>query len=321
MMNGSLDVGSFEPCFSAANTLELTEEYLSYAVRCRGVLQVSADAERPYLRRFIDWFGNPGSSADLFRQIQPDSLTQCLIDYAEHHGSGSRRCMQKTVRLFLRFAYHAGYMERDLSVLSPSVRTPRMGRIARSLPPACIEALENSIRSHTPADLRDRAIVSLLSTYGVRGAQVRRLRLEDLDWSEGRIRFPAVKRGRAVEQHLTTNAGNCLAEYLHKGRPETFHREVFVHTVEPFGPIAEPRDLSRILRKRIEQAGVDLPEGVRYGSHAFRHAFATRMYGQVPFKDVVDMLGHCDPSTTLIYGKVDIRALRKAALAWPGDAQ
>jgi integrase len=71
----------------------------------------------------------------------------------------------------------------------------------------------------------------------------------------------------------------------------------------------------------MKQAGIELPEGGRYGSHGFRHAFASRMYGRIPFKDVVDMLGHRNPSSTLVYGKVEVAALRKAALPWPGGAQ
>jgi hypothetical protein len=42
------------------------------------------------------------------------------------------------------------------------------------------------------------------------------------------------------------------------------------------------------------------------------------MIGRVPFKDLVDMLGHRDPSSTLIYGKIDRAALTEAALPWPG---
>ena len=89
---------------------------------------------------------------------------------------------------------------------------------------------------------------------------------------------------------------------------------------EPFGPLTHPRELSIILRRRIKEAGITLPEGMSYGSHGFRHAFASRLCGRVPFKDIVDMLGHRDPSSTLIYGKVDMRALAKAALPWPGGA-
>ena len=68
----------------------------------------------------------------------------------------------------------------------------------------------------------------------------------------------------------------------------------------------------------MKRLGLRLPEGVSHGSHGFRHAFATRMIGRVPFKDVTDCLGHRDPSSTLIYGKIDLEALREAALPWPG---
>lgn len=317
-MNVPLVAAAGESVVLPSSLAELATEYYTDAVRVRGVLESSAEAERPYLKRLFEWFGPPDSPADLFRGMSADSVTQCLIEYAFKYGSGSRCCMQKTVRLFLRFAYHAGYLGRDLSALSPSVRRPRMGKVVRPIPPACIEMLLSGIDGNTPADLRDRAIVCLLSTYGVRGVQVRRLRLADVDWPRSRIHFPAVKGGRAVEQHLTGEVGNRLADYLCKGRAQSPHPEVFLDIRTPFGPITHPRELSIILRRRLEQAGVELPAGVRYGSHGFRHAFAARMYGRVPFKDVVDMLGHRDPSTTLIYGKVDITALRKAALPWPG---
>jgi len=321
MMNAPLHADGLAQGLDLLNLAELADEYHSHAVRVRGVVQTSADAERPYLKRFFEWFGTPNTSAELFSRIDPDSVTRCLIDYASKYGPGSRNCMQKTVRLFLRFSYHAGYMASDLSALSPSVRVLRMGRVVRPIPTACIETLQNSICGDTSANLRDRAIVCLLSTYGVRGAQIRRLRLEDVDWPRERIHFPAVKRSRAVEQHLTVNAGNRLAEYIRKGRPRSSRHEVFLHINEPFGPIVHPRQLSRIIRKRMIEAGVHLPDGVAYGSHCFRHAFASRMYGQVPFKDVVDMLGHRDPSTTLIYGKVDVANLHRAALPWPGGAR
>lgn len=317
-MHGSLRSAVPQPSGFPTTLSDLTAQYYAHAVRVRAVLETSANAERPYLKRFFDWFGPPGTPERLFTAISPDSITQGLVRYATQYGPGSRAGMQRTVRLFLRFAYLAGYLKADLSALSPSVHTPRMGKVVRSIPPTCIHALVASVIGETPADFRDRAMISLLSTYGVRGVQVRRLRLDDLDWAHGRIHFPAAKRGRAIEQPLTPNVGNRLADYLCKGRPVCACPEVFLTTHEPFSPIAHPRQLSRILRHRMTQAGVELPDGGRYGSHGFRHAFATRLYGRVPFKDVVDMLGHRDPSSTLIYGKIDTETLAKAALPWPG---
>jgi integrase len=300
---------------------DLAEEYHSNAVEVRGVLEETAKAERPYLKRFFEYFGPPDSPAGLFARINPDSISGCLVQYASRYGHGSRRCMQKTVRLFLRFAYLCGYLRSDLSALSPSVRTPRMGKVVRSIPPECINALIESIGQETAADIRDCAIIFLLSTYGVRGVQIRRLRLQDIDWANSRIHFPAVKRGRPVEQHLTAEAGNRLADYIFKARPRLSFPEVFLTLKDPLKPIAHPRQLSRILRRRMEKAGLELPEGVAYGSHCFRHAFASRLYGKVPFNDIVDMLGHRNPSTTLIYGKVDVDNLRSAALPWPGGVK
>lgn len=297
---------------------ELAGLFSWYTVHVCGVLEETAKARQLYLQRFFEWFGPPESPISLFAAITPDSITKCLASYASRHGPGSRGHMQMAVRVFLRFAYYQEYLQADLSTLSPVPRRPRMGKVARAIPADCIDILVSSITGESPADLRDRALLAVLSTYGVRGVQVRRLRLDDLDWEQSRICFPAAKGGRPITQHLSTNVGNRIARYLLNGRPCCSHPEVFLRTTEPAGPLTYSAQLSSILRKRIKQAGIELPEGVSYGSHSFRHAFASRLYGHVPFKDIVDMLGHRDPSSTLIYGKVDAVALAKAALPWPG---
>ncbi len=297
---------------------ELTDQFCRHAVHVCGVLEETAQARQLYLRRFFEWFGPPESPIALFMAITPDSISKCLASYASRHGPGSRGHMQTVVRVFLRFAYYREYLQTDLSPLSPVPRCPRMGKVARAIPAECIDMLVSRIIGETPADLRDRAILAVLSTYGVRGVQVRRLRLDDLDWEQSRVCFPAAKGGRPITQHLSANVGNRIARYLLKGRPFCSHPEVFLRTGEPAEPLTSSAQLSAILRKRIKQAGVELPQGVSYGSHSFRHAFASRLYGRIPFKDIVDMLGHRDPSSTLVYGKVDTVALAKAALPWPG---
>ena len=297
---------------------ELVEQFCWHAVHVRGVLDETAEARQLYLWRFFDWFGPPESPTALFVAITPDSITKCLASYASKRGPGSRGHMQTVARLFLRFAYYREYLQADLSALSPVPRCPRMGKVARAIPPECIDMLVSHITGESAADLRDRAILAVLSTYGVRGVQVRRLCLDDLDWEQNSILFPAAKGGRPIKQHLSAKVGNRIAEYLLKARPSCSHPEVFLRTGEPAEPLTSSSQLSSILRRRIKQAGIELPQGVSYGSHGFRHAFASRLYGRVPFKDIVDMLGHRDPSSTLIYGKVDVVALAKAALPWPG---
>lgn len=306
--------GADAPAMSLA---ALRERYRHYALT---VLSVSAELVRKrfiYFGRLFEFLGPPQNAAELFSGLDPRAITAFLIDYAPRHGPGSRQDMHAALRALLRFAYEEGFMAQDLSVLVPTVRNRASAHLPGAMPESCIVALERSIGRHSPEGRRDAAIVCLLSTYGVRGAQIRRLRLEHIDWENARIHFCACKGGRAIEQHLTAKAGNRLAGYIADGRPQSPCREVFLEPATATA-LADSQALSRIIDRRLQQAGVRLPAGVSRGTHGFRHAFATRMVGRVPFKDLTDMVGHRSPSSTLVYGKVDVQALQQAALPWPG---
>ncbi len=297
---------------------ELWKHYHTYSLNIRLVSSETADRERLYLGRLAEYFGSPDRSATLFFQLTPNTIIAFLKHYAENHNKGSRNWMQKTLRQFLKFSFNREYIQSDLSFLSPSVYVPQKGKVMKGIPDDCLKTVLTSMSGDSPADLFDAALFSLLSTYGVRGIQIRQLRLQDVDWNNDRIHFPAAKRGRPIEQFLTPHVGNCLMDYLLKGRPESCKQELFLTLKKPHEPLLKSSELSFIIRKRFERAGVKLPEGVSYGSHGFRHRFASKLYGQIPFKDLVDMLGHRKPSTTLIYAKGSVQTLRKAALEWPG---
>ena len=295
----------------------LVERYRHYTLTIRSASAETIRKRSVYLRRLFEFLGPPPSAVALFARLDPKTIGAFLIHYAPRHGPGSRRDMHATLSAFLRFAYEEQFMGQDLSALVPTVRRCAAAHLPRALPEACIVALERSIERHSPEGRRDAAIVCLLATYGVRGAQIRGLRLEHIDWDRERIRFPVCKGGRLIEQPLTAKAGNRLADYLAGSRPPSVCREVFL-VQSTATELPRSQALSRIISRRLQQAGVCVPAGVSRGTHGFRHAFATRLVGRVPFKDLVDMLGHRSPSSTLVYGKVDVEALRQAALPWPG---
>ena len=297
--------------------LTLREQYIHHSLTIRNVCTDTVRVRLTSLDRLFDYFGPPPTAAELFDQINHTTLAAFLLDYAARYGPGSRQNMHSAARGFLRFAYEEQFMAHDLSALVPTVRRRAMAELPKALPDACISALEDSIDRSCPAGRRDAAIVCLLSTYGVRGAQVRRLCLEHIDWHNERIHFPPAKRGRPIEQHLTVKAGNRLADYITNGRPLSPFSEVFL-TVTTTAPLTDSSYLSKVIHRRLQRAEASVPQGVSRGTHGLRHAFAVRMTGQVPFKDVVDMLGHRDPSSTLIYAKADVQTLQQAALPWPG---
>lgn len=295
----------------------LRERYRLYDLTIRNVCADTVRERLRYLDILFDYLGAPQTAAELCAGLTPATLTEFLLDYATQHGPGTREAMHTAARGFLRFVYEEHFMSRELSVLVPTVRQRALADLPRALPDSCISALEESIDRSCPAGRRDAAIICLLSTYGVRGIQIRRLRLDHIDWQHERIHFPPAKRGRPIEQHLTVKAGNRLADYITEARPSSALPEVFL-TLTTAAALTGKTYLSTMIERRLQRVETRVPEGVSHGTHGFRHAFAVRMTGQVPFKDVVDMLGHRDPSSALIYAKADVQTLQQAALPWPG---
>ena len=181
-----------------------------------------------------------------------------------------------------------------------------------------LEKLLATVDRSTLQGRRDFAILMVLITYGVRAGQLVRLRLEDVHWRESTIVFPAAKGGRPIEDPLTPAVGNALATYLREGRPITQARQVFLSLNPPFLPLAAG-SVYNIVSCAFKQAEVDSPH---QGSHAIRHAWATRAMAQgQSLKTIADFLGHRSLESARIYTKVDSEQLRSVSLPWPQEVQ
>jgi site-specific recombinase XerD len=74
-----------------------------------------------------------------------------------------------------------------------------------------------------------------------------------------------------------------------------------------------------VVKRALNRAGLPLE---RKGSHLLRHGLATRMLrGGASLSEIGEILRHQLPSTTEIYAKVDVAALRTLALPWKGGAR
>lgn len=302
-----------------ATIADLFDEYAAFSLRVRNMAPETVQEQRLYLDRAAACL-SAGTTAEFCLALTPGRLMRAVADYASVHGPGSRRWLQLSLRSLLRFCYLRGYVATDLSRWVPTLRRPRLASLPKAIPAEVVTRLLAGIDHNTPPGRRDAAIVELLATYGVRGFQIRHLRLDDLDWEAGRIHFPACKRGRPIIQPLTTATGNRLADYLRLERPAmTGRSEVFLGLKPPHRPFRQAASLSSLIAKRLRQAGLQVPEGVSCGTHGFRHAFASRLCGQIPFKHISDMLGHRDPASVLVYAKVNFDALALAALPWPEE--
>jgi site-specific recombinase XerD len=131
------------------------------------------------------------------------------------------------------------------------------------------------------------------------------------------VRRTKAKRDRVVP--LLQEAGAALAEYVLHARPKIDGQQVFLSHVAPIGPFKSSGAISRIVRLRLEQSGIELP-GIA-GAHLVRHSLATQLVRQRrPINEVADLLGHRSIDTTAIYVKVALPQLIDVALPLPGGA-
>jgi len=167
-----------------------------------------------------------------------------------------------------------------------------------------------SVQRGRPIDKRDYAILMLLIAYGLRTGEVVGLRLDDLDWENDLIRVRCPKPGRIHLLPLSSDVGNAILNYIRKARPTGYGRNLFFTSYTPIRPVTR-KTICKIVHDRLAAIGVVTG---RRGPHALRHAAAQHLLDQgMSMKVIGDFLGHRDLSSTLIYAKVNLAALREVA--------
>jgi integrase len=149
----------------------------------------------------------------------------------------------------------------------------------------------------------------------MRVGDIRELRLEHLLWDEARIEIAQTKTGEPLSLPMSEQIGLALIDYLRHGRPASHHRYVFLRLMAPFEPFGANNNLHHIVAQYRCRAGIALPDHCRRGMHSLRHTLASRLLEQqTPIETIADILGHQTTESTRVYTKVDIKALRTAAL-------
>lgn len=170
--------------------------------------------------------------------------------------------------------------------------------------------LLNSIDGAELADLRDRAMLEVLYSTGIRVSELVRLRWEDVDAPErvARVLGKSSKErivviGRTALDAL--KAYNRMAAKQLWESPPVGRRRIFRNLR---GGAITTRSVGRVLDKRLRNAGTP----VHIGPHGLRHTFATHLINRgMGIREIQELLGHSSLSTTQIYTHLDITSLRR----------
>lgn len=173
-----------------------------------------------------------------------------------------------------------------------------------------VKQLIKSFSSNSPSDLRARAIVLLLSVYGLRRGEVAVLCLENIDWISEILHVIRPKIRHTQQYPLDKIVGDAILNYIKRARPYCSYRQLFLTLNAPIRPLS-PASISAIIRSRLRTLKINIS---KTGAHCLRHACAQHLLAEgFSLKQIGDQLGHSNLSTTQIYAKVDFKGLRQVA--------
>ena len=171
-----------------------------------------------------------------------------------------------------------------------------------------VSVLLDSTQSEEPLGTRDRGILELLYASGLRVTELISLRLSQLLIETALLRvFGKGARERLVP--IGRQAISSLESYLREGRPFLARpdSEDFLFLNFQGGPLSR-MSVWKIIRSATGKAGLDKP----VSPHTLRHSFASHLLaGGANLRDIQELLGHADISSTQIYQQVDSSYLKE----------
>jgi integrase/recombinase XerD len=208
------------------------------------------------------------------------------------------------LRVFARFLVRENHRNDDFTALLAGPKLSR--RLPDTLSPAEVERLLKAPVGGDPAVLRDRALLELFYSSGLRVSELAGLTLQQLDLKEGFLRvFGKGSKERVVP--VGGRACDALSVYVESGRPHFVKpatgSELFLSARG--GALSRVR-LWMIVKMYAKRAGIT--KSVK--PHLLRHSFATHLLsGGADLRSIQEMLGHASISTTQIYTAVEPQRL------------
>jgi integrase/recombinase XerD len=249
-------------------------------------------AYRGDLGEFCAWLEERGATLDAVD-------VRVLADYVAWLGGGrrGRKLAPSTVsrklaavRAFLR---HALGPDR----VPDAPLAPRRARRLPDAPAATeIERTLEALEGDGPIPLRNRALVELVYSAGLRSAEAVGLDLGDVDFEQELVHVRRGKGGKERVVPLGEEAALWLARYLREARPS----------------LANGANDALFLSARGRRLDTSTLRRIVPHPHRLRHAFATHLLdGGADLRTIQELLGHSSLSTTQVYSHVDPRHLRR----------
>lgn len=303
------------------------QEFVDHTRIERGFSENTAQAYARDLKQYAQWLGREGVLKAT--QIEPSHvLRYAHVLRSAHYTPATLGKLYSPLSVARKLAairsWHR-FLAREKEYSDPSAKMdaaklPR--KLPRVLSPEDVRALLASPRASTVEGVRDRALLELLYSSGLRASELCALRENDVDGKAGLVRATG-KGSKTRVVPVGEAATAALEEYLSFSRPKLLEKRTLPGARKGVSTRRLPSELFlgdrgqplsrvtlyQIVREHAERAA--LPDWV--SPHTLRHSFATHLLqGGADLRAIQEMLGHADIATTQIYTHVETRHLRKS---------
>ncbi len=291
---------------------QLLEKHLDY-IRTRNYSEITIKSRRIHIRFFLRWCSERGITEPIeVTRTVLEAYQRHVFHYRKKNGGPLAFTGQQDRLVPLRVWFK--WMARSHHILHNPASELEMPRIGFRLPKAVLTAIEAEQilaqpKIREPLGLRDRAILEMFYSTGMRRIELSNIKLWDLDAERGTV---MIRQGKGRKDRFIP-LGDRSALWVHKyimdARPhlvaEPDEGTVFLSNAGE--PLALDY-LTELVRGYVEASGIEK----RGACHMFRHTMATLMLeGGADIRFIQAMLGHAKLETTQIYTHVAIRQLQE----------
>ena len=257
--------------------------------------------------RFCEWLERQDLSLD---ELHLSDIDEALLS-SRIFGQCSRNTVKKQINCLCRFLRYAEQQRWCVAGLADGIKPPRLfpdETIPKALGRDEVLKLLATTESNRAIDKRDRAILMLLITYGLRSSEVCGLTLDDLSWTDELLRIRRCKSGQIHIYPLSQAVGEAIIRYLREVRPLVRQRTVFLTMDARCGPMTR-QGIYMMVVGRLKKIGI---AGKGKGPHALRHAAAQHLLEHnQSMKVIADYLGHRNVNSASVYARINLNQLRE----------
>lgn len=282
----------------------MLDSFLDYLALEKGLSPNTSSAYRQDLAGFIAWLQR--NRVSTLNEVTRRHIMDFLLERREKGMAPSTLSRQLVaIRVFFRFLQQEGLLAANIT---DAMDTPKLWSILpETLSITEVDHLLKAPDLKKPHGIRDKAMLELIYSSGLRVSELTSLALDDLHEDAHYIKCLGKGRKERVVPY-GSSARAHLARYLDEVRTawnrNPAQRAVFITKRDR--PISR-KTVWQLIKRYARVAGVNRD----ISPHTLRHSFASHLLAnQAPLRVIQEMLGHADISTTQIYTHVDRGRLR-----------